>query len=109
MRKLVVNMEESYNEDRVGKIVTWTGPKEKDSKVTLEFQAWLKVKRFGKGAIWVPAGFEEDANFSFRCATLKRMTKIYKTQKCSRETKDLYNYGYSREKNRGKKNQLNTW
>lgn len=39
MRKLVVNMEESYNEDRVGKIVTWTGPKEKDSKVTLEFQA----------------------------------------------------------------------
>ena len=29
MRKLVANMEESYNADRVGKLVTWTGPKEK--------------------------------------------------------------------------------
>ena len=36
------------------------------------------------------------------------MTKIYKTQKCSRETKDLYNYGYSREKNRGKKSVKHT-
>lgn len=39
-----MNMEESYNEDRVGKIVTRTGPKEKDSEVTLVFQAWVKVK-----------------------------------------------------------------
>ena len=37
-------MEESYNEDWVGKIVTRTGPKEKDSEVTLAFQAWVKVK-----------------------------------------------------------------
>lgn len=75
----VVNMEESYNEDRVGKIVTRTGPKEKDSEVTLVFQAWVKVKQFGQEAIWVPAGFKEDANFCFRCAKLKMKDKIYKT------------------------------
>ena len=37
-------MEEGYNEDRVGKILTRIGLKEKDSKVTLEFEAWVRVK-----------------------------------------------------------------
>ena len=42
-----MSMEEGYHEDRVGKLLTRTGLKEKGSKVTLEFEAWVRVK-----AIW---------------------------------------------------------
>lgn len=37
------NESESHNEERVGKIQILIGPKGKDSKMTLEFQAWKRV------------------------------------------------------------------